>query len=689
MSTINSAGVSAGVGTALGGLDAADRKFLSGAIKLGTAFSGEAAKYGVYAGYSLATEDWSDGNVLGQIGNALGDAYDEMGGLTINVASLGAILDMVGSVAARGNNGAQSVFGDGSILQSLSGIGLLEVNLGRDGVSAAIGMGGINVGGALYEQVKRGIDYAGLKSYAKEEQDKRKAEMAWNTYVHGDFTQENTAMRVASGKDYLVFTDKDFGLDDEGRVKLGETASGGRDGNGRTITVTDIGDLDTMSVVLGHESYRDGTLANNRRETIAAVIAHTKMAASMKADGSDFSNSAVGLDLAVYDYARSVGNMGIMAKYADSLYDSSGDFWLTKLDGTVEGTPGDPRMWREVIDANGKVIKELIPGSMEKGSQAASLVSLFGEDRILQRLGLTAENAMNIKNYDDQTLKDVFGWDDDQIKKARSDGITLTADDVQRRQLLGEAMLKQNGYTWDDSKNTWSGSSINIADVPVYDNVGIIKKGENYLPFSLNTMIYRDADAHKLYTYDSEADAWNLDKAYRDNTDVFVYRRDLITGETQRYEFAGPLNFVDNLDGKEYGANQAYEHPNLGTIQGATVAAGRMNMGISYSGNYGEVLLFSNFTDLKGDYFGANGMRAGLSSDPRTLYHATVNGLSDSCLVSYTDSNGSGEKYFNDNMNYLKNIFGLYRGYSVKTSLIDWNRNATPGGGVRAKEYKE
>jgi hypothetical protein len=456
-------------------------------------------------------------------------------------------------------------------------------------------------------------------------------------------------------------------------------------GNGRLIQMVNSGNANVNAVRLNHESYRDGIIGSGQtEETLNAVIAHTMMADKMYRNGADFGGDEnIMRDL----YELSKG-MSAFKEYAMSSYDSSADYWLTKIDGTVEGTPGDPRMWREVMNDNGEIIKELIPGSMEKGSQAASLFSLFGEDRLLQRLGLTAENAMNINNYDDQTLKDVFGWDDDQIKKARSDGVTLTADDVQRRQLLGEAMLKQNGYVWDDSKNTWSGSSINISDVPVYDNVGIIKKGENYLPFALNTMIYRDADAHKLYTYDSEAGKWNLNEAYKDNTDVFVYRRDLITGETQRYEFAGPLNFADNLDGKEYGANQAYEHPNLGTIQGATVAAGRMNMRISYSSNYGEVLLFSNFTDLKGDYFGANGMRAGLSSDLRTLYHATVNGFSDSCLVSYTDGK-SGKDYFNDNMNYLKNIFGLYRGYSIKTSLVDWNRNATPGGGVRAKGYKE
>jgi hypothetical protein len=150
--------------------------------------------------------------------------------------------------------------------------------------------------------------------------------MAWKDYVYGDFTQENAAMRIAGGKDYLDFTDKDFGVDDEGRIKLGETVSGGRDGKGRTITITDIGDLDTMSVVLGHEAYRDGTLTDNKQETREAVIAHTLMAARMRAEGVDFSGSFVGQDLAVYDYARAVGDMSLMDAYADMVYRSDGDY---------------------------------------------------------------------------------------------------------------------------------------------------------------------------------------------------------------------------------------------------------------------------------------------------------------------------------------------------------------------------
>jgi hypothetical protein len=300
-----SAGVTAGVGTALGSMDASDSKFLSGAIKLGTSAAGKAAEYATYAAYSLAE------------GGTLLDAYDNMGGLTINVANLGAILDMAGSVIARGNKDNQSIFGDGSILQKLSGIGLLEVNFGSDGISTSIGMGGIDVGGALYEQVKRGIDYAGLKR----DMGTAEGRIAYGLYVNGDWTMENTAMRIVNGKDDLKLVGKG-GLGSESRY--GHTVQ--NDG-GRTITIADMGYADNVAA-LGHEAYRDGlTPDENYLETRESVMAHTKLAARMREAGYSFnSEGVIGLDLAMYDYARSVGDMSIMDAYADMVYRSDGDY---------------------------------------------------------------------------------------------------------------------------------------------------------------------------------------------------------------------------------------------------------------------------------------------------------------------------------------------------------------------------
>jgi hypothetical protein len=215
--------------------------------------------------------------------------------------------------------------------------------------------------------------------------------MAWKAYVYGDFTQENTAMRIANGKDYLDFTDKDFGVDDEGRIRFGETVSGGRDGKGRTITITDIGDLDIMSVVLGHEAYRDGSVgADNKQETRDAVIAHTKMAARMRAEGANFNGSAVGLDLAVYDYARSVGNMSIMAKYADAMYDSSGDYWELTKNGILIND-GHAR----VVDENGKEIISLEDLGMSKDQERDTIGALARMFRISEEEAAEINKANN------------------------------------------------------------------------------------------------------------------------------------------------------------------------------------------------------------------------------------------------------------------------------------------------------
>jgi hypothetical protein len=79
---------------------------------------------------------------------------------------------------------------------------------------------------------------------------------------------------------------------------------------------------------LGHEAYRDGlTPDENYLETRGSVMAHTELAARMRDAGYSFNREGViGLDLAMYDYARSMGDMSIMDAYADMVYRSDGDY---------------------------------------------------------------------------------------------------------------------------------------------------------------------------------------------------------------------------------------------------------------------------------------------------------------------------------------------------------------------------
>jgi hypothetical protein len=217
-------------------------------------------------------------------------------------------------------------------------------------------------------------------------------------------------MRLAGGIDDLNLMDKDFGLDENGRIKLGETVSNGK--GGRTISITDIGDLDTMSVVLGHEAYRDGVVgADNKQETRDAVIAHTKMAARMREEDSDFNGSFVGLDLAAYDRALSTGNMGIMDEYADAMYDSSGDFWkLTKDEKLIKDG------FARVVDKNGKVIISLKDLGMTEDQQYDDITSLA------RMFGISNEKATEINEANNGSIQLGYGagiGEDDYVNALR------------------------------------------------------------------------------------------------------------------------------------------------------------------------------------------------------------------------------------------------------------------------------
>jgi hypothetical protein len=239
-----------------------------------------------------------------------------------------------------------------------------------------------------------------LKNYAVDHSAKQ-AEMAWETYVYGDFTQENAAARLASGKDELELVGKDFGIDEKGRIRLGETTSSGK--GGRLIQITDIGDTDTMSVVLGHEAYRNGVVdGNNRSETRNAVIAHTVMADRMRADGTKFSG-IVGLDLAVYDYARSEGNMDIMAAYADEMYDSSGEYWRVIKDANgnvVQVLDDGDRAHATIVDAEGNIERV---ADLDTTSLTGQLAAIVGN-------GMSKERMNQIMMASGLDYNDVEKW---------------------------------------------------------------------------------------------------------------------------------------------------------------------------------------------------------------------------------------------------------------------------------------
>ncbi|WP_169310639.1 hypothetical protein [Treponema brennaborense] len=322
-----SAGIRSGMGSAFGTMGAATNKFYGGAMNLATSAATQAATYGTYLAFN---------------GGNFGAAYEAMGGITLNVANLGSMIDMAGTGIARNNGLGQSRLG--SIAQKLSNTGLLEVNIGSNGVTGRIGMGGIDVGGNLYNLAKRMTDKASLEAYKAEYGD-AKGNAAYNAYVYGDWTQENTAARLASEIDQLVFSDGS-GKSEGWNAQTTSNGSGGR-----TIEMLNSGNDYNNAITLGHEAYRDGVIGNNQKaETLAATFGHTGMAVRMLQDGA---NVGVTENLAKDINAYLGGNMDDFLKYVDGNYDSSADYWKVLANGNIvfDGK-------KDLYDEKGELLKK-------------------------------------------------------------------------------------------------------------------------------------------------------------------------------------------------------------------------------------------------------------------------------------------------------------------------------------------
>ncbi|MDR1972753.1 MAG: hypothetical protein LBQ46_12635 [Treponema sp.] len=300
-------------------MSTADNKLYGGLVNLAIAGYSEAARYGVYAIDSLI-------NGSGDFLNRLGQAYDNMEGITLNLANLGSILDFAGTLSYRlGENYDTRLEALGQILGNT---GLLELNLGRGSASLSLGTDGIDLGGNLYRTAKYNLDYAVLMhgNYTAERRD-----LLTTAYLNGDWALENTAMRIEADRDRLW-----LGMDSEGNPlpenAMGHTTRRTDEQQGRDITIADWGDTNSSAIRLQHEAHRDGyRIGDNDAELVKAVLAHTEMAARMLQDGLGFLDDGnILTDLLAYSLAAD-GKLDF-AQYVLGTYDNSDEYWRVILD---------------------------------------------------------------------------------------------------------------------------------------------------------------------------------------------------------------------------------------------------------------------------------------------------------------------------------------------------------------------
>ncbi|GHV96786.1 hypothetical protein AGMMS50293_31060 [Spirochaetia bacterium] len=378
-----------------------------------------------------------------------------MGGLTLNIANFGSILDFVGSAIGRNNGGGQS--GLGKVIEAAENTGFLELHIGSGRASMELGTGGINVGGTLYDLAKRGIDYAALQRYSRQNEEAGK--IALQAYGWGDWTAENTAARLASGVDKLVLGGVRY--DERGNIVLGETTRN-EQGNGRIITLADIGKVNDMAIRLQHEAYRDGLVSNdNYIETQQAVLAHTKMAKDMLNGGQTIGTMNL-RDIDAYNKAD--GDMSKFYAYVDENYGSSADFWkiIVKDDGTYK---------MEVeYDENGNVIDDISVYNEHNLNDRLAFFAYQGGSRT----GFIAETLGLGKNEVNTVMGSWAGWTYENgswTNGGTTDGVVRFGTDLSQKMSFPLSVDQRNTFQT-ILGTSYIGANGNVQPID-YDNVRV------------------------------------------------------------------------------------------------------------------------------------------------------------------------------------------------------------------------
>ena len=246
--------------------------------------------------------------------------------------------------------------------------GLLELTVGKDGISSKIGNGGTNIS---YSTIKSSI--SGASSLHKNSQinnteyDKQTKDALRSQWGFGDKTAKKQLEEIIKGDTILK-------LDADGS----EVAQSINENGQKIIHINSSqneGFID-LGLTLQHEAHRDGIISDEQGqyiETVNAVAGHTKMALAMANDklytkdmlNHISSDTNLQNDINAYMYASYTGNAGLFADYVNAAYDSSADYWKLMDDGSL-AYDGKANLYDENGNLIYKTDSQGIQGSLQE-----------------------------------------------------------------------------------------------------------------------------------------------------------------------------------------------------------------------------------------------------------------------------------------------------------------------------------
>ena len=486
---------------------------------------------------------------------------------SFQISQMQGLNSFVGSMASAGVTYAMTDRVTFNVAR-IAGTGVLEMNVGKGGFSMNLGTGGTDISLGTISSAMSGLSH-------------------WNTNLKIEKKAQSLELDIATA----LRSQYGFG-DRNARAQLDSILDGSTDlrkregSTGDAQTVLENGKrvvyLDNyhdgmsreqqfrMGITLQHEAYRNGIVdKNNKAETQVAAYAHTLMTERVMSDtrysslmGTVISRDAnLAADLAMLNKARENRDLGVFASYVDATYDSSGDNWLFKMDGSIEDTV-DKAFYREYIDENGVVSKQKIEDSEYTGSRAAALVKAIGIENVRATMLYGSSNSLS--ELPVEVIASACGCSleaAEQMKVNPSIAPDLMREGSETQaKLIGELLLYENGSSWNSSSNKWTGGTLMIPGLELYDSLGVNRNTDgSYEFFTAGMDLTRDNDAFDSWKDGITSPDYNV----RDNTSVKLWKRDLFQPENNiEHSFDGAWTSIDIasentviVNGNEYKSN--------------------------------------------------------------------------------------------------------------------------------------
>jgi len=649
----------------------------------GLGWSADAFNAGVQGGLISAatgmTSSFTSG-VLGELnlfdGNKIGLSNN-----IFNTESIKSFNALTGSLASQGVNYALTgdftlnvlnfgMFGVNDRNGNLVKNGLLELHLGKNGATMNVGMGGadvslgtiaasmsglrdtLKIGGAKlaslvgsYEGIST-LNAVNMLGYSSDTNNFALGRAIWGDMIKVRYSND---VKVADGM-YGQYNGQDL----PNEIQLSSDLLG----NGKELAAK-------LATVMAHEGTH---VAGNRYEAIAhqqGLMTYGTLLETFGLQGdADF---AMGMVAALMDHRSYEANEEPIQHLEIRVHADGTNEVLDDKKKTLKFTYLDPQGKK----LSGYTIND--PGMQELPGRAAALAKILGLEQIETRLGTSLTNA---DSYDYQTLKDVLGLPDTEIRKIQRTGkLPENITEAQRLSLAGEALLKSAGGIWNEGENKWIGMKLSLTTKPVPGGLYGWMNEQGGYEFATATMeILRDPMSYFVRTSEQGP---NLAYAGRDSIRVTQYdlEGNILNGPQQ---FDGFTTVQTLLPDKGYGFNQFIDQSWISIYNGhgtvkvgpETIALGAVGFTLlkrpndNYGLSQGDPYLRAAFgTIIAGTAIRPDGSTS--LSNLSLAMHPTQNFGNTGCFVTGNYGGKTGVEWFTDFTSYLRNDLRLPFGYTL------------------------